>query len=200
MALARALAIEPRVLLLDEPFGALDAQVRKDLRQWLREVHDRTGQTTIFVTHDQDEALELADRVAILNGGRLEQVGTPDEVQDRPLSSTVVRFLGDASAIAGAERDGMVIVGGRPTPVAAPPGVGGTVALYARPWHLVIVDPGTGHLDATVRSSYRAQGRQRIEAATANGEQILVDRPDDARLAPGLQIGLEIRGGFAFAK
>ena len=78
VALARALAIEPRVLLLDEPFGALDAQVRKDLRRWLRDIHERTGQTTIFVTHDQDEAMELADRVAILNAGRIEQIGDAD--------------------------------------------------------------------------------------------------------------------------
>ena len=75
VALARVLAIEPRVLLLDEPFGALDAQVRRDLRRWLRELHDRTGLTTVFVTHDQEEALELADRVAILNKGRIEQLG-----------------------------------------------------------------------------------------------------------------------------
>ena len=197
VALARALAIEPRVLLLDEPFGALDAQVRKDLRQWLREVHDRTGQTTIFVTHDQDEALELADRVAILNGGRLEQVGTPDEVQDRPLSPTVVRFLGDASAISGAARDGVVVVGNRPTCVAAR-GLTGPVTLYARPWHLVVVDTNAGHLAATVRSSYRAQGRQRIEVVADDGTQIVIDRPDDARLEPGLRIGIEIRGGFAF--
>ena len=80
VALARALAIEPRVLLLDEPFGALDARVRKDLRRWLREIHVKTGQTTIFVTHDQDEAMELADRVAILNAGRIEQVGRPAEI------------------------------------------------------------------------------------------------------------------------
>ena len=79
IALARALAIEPRVLLLDEPFGALDAKVRKDLRQWLRDIHDRTGLTTVFVTHDQAEAMEIADRVAILNGGRIEQIGAPDE-------------------------------------------------------------------------------------------------------------------------
>jgi sulfate/thiosulfate transport system ATP-binding protein len=84
VALARALAVEPRVLLLDEPFGALDAKVRKELRRWLREFHDRTGHTTVFVTHDQDEALELSDRVAVLEKGRLEQVGTPDEVYDRP--------------------------------------------------------------------------------------------------------------------
>src|SRR5215510_819088 len=84
VALARALAIEPRVLLLDEPFGALDAQVRRELRRWLRDIHDRTGHTTVFVTHDQEEALELADRIVVLNHGQIEQVGSPDEVYDRP--------------------------------------------------------------------------------------------------------------------
>jgi len=93
VALARALAIEPRVLLLDEPFGALDARVRKDLRQWLREIHDRTGLTTVFVTHDQAEAMELADRVAILNGGAIEQVGTPGEIVSQPATAFVTAFL-----------------------------------------------------------------------------------------------------------
>ena len=89
VALARALAIEPRVLLLDEPFGALDAKVRKDLRQWLREIHDRTGLTTVFVTHDQGEAMELADRVAILNAGRIEQIGAP--ARDQPSAGDALR-------------------------------------------------------------------------------------------------------------
>ena len=80
VALARALAIEPRLLLLDEPFGALDAKVRKELRRWLRSIHDQTGVTTVFVTHDQEEALDLADRVVVLNEGRIEQIGRPDEV------------------------------------------------------------------------------------------------------------------------
>jgi sulfate transport system ATP-binding protein len=96
VALARALAIEPRVLLLDEPFGALDAKVRRDLRRWLRGLHDRLGLTTVFVTHDQEEALELADRVAVLNRGRLEQIGTPAEVYDSPATPFVAEFLGDA--------------------------------------------------------------------------------------------------------
>jgi sulfate transport system ATP-binding protein len=93
VALARALAIEPKVLLLDEPFGALDAKVRKDLRQWLREIHDRTGLTTVFVTHDQAEAMELADRVAILNHGVIEQIGSPHEVADSPATPFVKAFL-----------------------------------------------------------------------------------------------------------
>jgi sulfate/thiosulfate transport system ATP-binding protein len=93
VALARALAIQPRVLLLDEPFGALDAKVRKELRRWLREFHDHTGHTTLFVTHDQDEAFELADRVAILNHGKVEQVGTPRIIQQEPASSFVAAFV-----------------------------------------------------------------------------------------------------------
>ena len=93
VALARALAIAPRVLLLDEPFGALDAKVRKDLRKWLRDIHDRTGLTTVFVTHDQAEAMEVADRVAILNGGRIEQIGAPGEIRERPATAFVRAFL-----------------------------------------------------------------------------------------------------------
>lgn len=95
VALARALAIEPRVLLLDEPFGALDAKVRKELRRWLRELHERTGHTTLFVTHDQEEAFELADRVAILNGGKIEQIGTPHEILSNPASDFVSEFVED---------------------------------------------------------------------------------------------------------
>ncbi len=98
VALARALAIEPRVLLLDEPFGALDAKVRKDLRRWLRELHARTGHTTLFVTHDQDEAFELADRVAILNHGKIEQVGSAREIIDHPANSFVQEFIAEIGA------------------------------------------------------------------------------------------------------
>ncbi|MCZ0962254.1 sulfate/molybdate ABC transporter ATP-binding protein [Paracoccus benzoatiresistens] len=94
VALGRAMAIEPRVLLLDEPFGALDAQVRRDLRRWLRGVHDSAGTTTIFVTHDQEEAFELADRVVVMNGGVIEQIGQPDEIYDHPATPFVARFLG----------------------------------------------------------------------------------------------------------
>ncbi len=93
VALARALAIEPRVLLLDEPFGALDAKVRKDLRRWLRELHERTGHTTLLVTHDQEEAFELADRVAILNNGKIEQVGAPAKIIDFPATEFVREFV-----------------------------------------------------------------------------------------------------------
>jgi sulfate transport system ATP-binding protein len=96
MALARALAAKPRVLLLDEPFGALDARVRAELRDWLRRLHEEVHVTTVFVTHDQEEAMEVADRVAVFDHGRLEQVGAPAELYDRPASDFVLRFVGDA--------------------------------------------------------------------------------------------------------
>src|SRR5689334_11914192 len=106
VALARALAVDPRVLLLDEPFGALDATVRKSLRKELRRIHDATHVTTIFVTHDQEEALELADRVAILNHGQIEQIGTPDQVHDEPASPFVTGFVGEANRFEGVVADG----------------------------------------------------------------------------------------------
>jgi sulfate transport system ATP-binding protein len=101
MALARALAVEPTVLLLDEPFGALDAQVRKELRQWLRRLHDEVHVTTVFVTHDQEEALEVADDIVVINEGRVEQIGTPDEVYDEPATPFVMNFLGPTTTFAG---------------------------------------------------------------------------------------------------
>jgi sulfate/thiosulfate transport system ATP-binding protein len=103
MALARALAIEPKVLLLDEPFGALDAKVRKELRRWLRRLHDEVQATTVFVTHDQEEAMEVADRVVVMNQGRIEQVGTPDEVYQNPATPFVYEFLGDVNLFHGRE-------------------------------------------------------------------------------------------------
>ena len=101
MALARALAVEPEVLLLDEPFGALDAKVREDLRVWLRRLHDEVHVTTVLVTHDQAEALDVADRIAVLNKGRIEQVGSPTEVYDAPANAFVMSFLGTVSALNG---------------------------------------------------------------------------------------------------
>ena len=101
MALARALAVEPKVLLLDEPFGALDAKVRKELRDWLRRLHDEVHVTTVFVTHDQEEALEVADTIVVINEGRVEQVGSPDELYDRPANDFVMGFLGPTTRLGG---------------------------------------------------------------------------------------------------
>jgi sulfate transport system ATP-binding protein len=111
VSLARALAVEPKVLLLDEPFGALDAKVRKELRRWLRKLHDEIHITTLFVTHDQEEALEVADRVAILRAGRIEQIGTPEEIYDNPASAFVYDFLGNVNLFSGRLRDGAVMIG-----------------------------------------------------------------------------------------
>jgi sulfate transport system ATP-binding protein len=101
IALARALAVEPKVLLLDEPFGALDAKVRKELRRWLRRLHDEMHVTSVFVTHDQDEAMEVSDRIVVMNQGRIEQVGTPDAVYDHPATPFVLQFLGDVNLFHG---------------------------------------------------------------------------------------------------
>lgn len=135
VALARALSVDPKVLLLDEPFGALDANVRRDLRRWLREIHDSLGITTIFVTHDQEEALDLADRVVILNQGEIVQLGTPKEVCRQPNSAFVMRFLGDANRVAGVARGGKVYVGENELPFSYAQG-DGAVDIYARPGDL----------------------------------------------------------------
>ncbi|RYF77060.1 MAG: sulfate ABC transporter ATP-binding protein [Comamonadaceae bacterium] len=112
IALARALAVEPKVLLLDEPFGALDAKVRKELRRWLRRLHDELNVTSIFVTHDQEEALEVADRVVLMNSGNIEQIGSPQEVWDHPASPFVYGFLGDVNLFRGRAHEGEVQVEG----------------------------------------------------------------------------------------
>ena len=111
IALARALAVEPKVLLLDEPFGALDAKVRKELRRWLRRLHDDLHVTSIFVTHDQEEALEVADRVVLMNAGQVEQVGSPQDVWDHPASPFVYGFLGDVNLFHGRAHEGEMLIG-----------------------------------------------------------------------------------------
>jgi sulfate transport system ATP-binding protein len=122
VALARALAVEPKVLLLDEPFGALDAKVRKELRRWLRHLHDEIHITTLFVTHDQEEALEVSDRVAILRDGKIEQIGTPEEIYDHPASPFVYDFLGNVNLFSGRVKDGAVVIGD--TEIATPTAAG----------------------------------------------------------------------------
>ncbi|MBM6595207.1 sulfate/molybdate ABC transporter ATP-binding protein [Microvirga pudoricolor] len=200
IALARALAVEPRVLLLDEPFGALDAKVRKDLRGWLREIHERTGQTTIFVTHDQDEALELADRVAIMSQGRLEQVGTIDEVQDRPATPFVMNFLGDAVRFDATVADGRILVAGRPLGFRPPQGLSGAVDLYCRPWHLHLVPSEQEDASGTITAIRRLAGARRVEVSGAAAETLEIDVPLDAPLQPGETVHLGIKQGFLFPR
>ncbi|PWV77373.1 sulfate/molybdate ABC transporter ATP-binding protein [Halomonas sp. A11-A] len=122
VSLARALALRPDVLLLDEPFGALDAKVRQDLRRWLRHLHDELGFTSIFVTHDQEEALELSDRVAVMSNGRIEQIDTPDAVYKAPANRFVFEFLGDVNHLEGEVRDGVLTCGEARLSVSLPDG------------------------------------------------------------------------------
>ena len=147
VALARALAIEPRVLLLDEPFGALDAKVRKDLRRWLRELHEKTGVTTVFVTHDQEEALELADRVVVMSRGRIEQVGTTAEVYEKPATPFVFDFLGSVNLLAGDVQQGKLKLNGLSLPTESK--LSGPVDVYVRPHDLRLVETSDG-LDAQI--------------------------------------------------
>jgi len=139
VALARALAVKPQVLLLDEPFGALDARVRKELRRWLRQFHDEINLTTVFVTHDQDEALEIADEIVIMNQARVEQTGTPQEIYDRPATPFVHQFLGDVNRLrAGPRWTSLLDVAGD-APSAAPDGF-----LYLRPHDIEVARFGDG--------------------------------------------------------
>ena len=147
VALARALAMEPLVLLLDEPFGALDAQVRKELRRWLRRLHDEVHVTSLFVTHDQEEAMEVADRVVVMNQGRIEQQGPPDEVYDHPASPFVLRFMGDASPWLLPGDDG---------------GAGGRA--YVRPHELeVLAEAGADTWPVTLRQTLTVGPNTRLE-------------------------------------
>jgi sulfate transport system ATP-binding protein len=199
VALARALAVEPRVLLLDEPFGALDAQVRKDLRRWLRDIHQRTGQTTIFVTHDQDEALELSDRVAVLHAGRLEQVGTPLEVQDHPASVAVLKFLGDALEVPAEFHQGRLVVGGKPVPLDVAGRTDGPTRLFVRPWQLDLAPQEDAHISGLVRNAYRAQGRAHLSIERDDGSLFSISIPVSSIPEVDSAIGLKITGGFPFA-
>ncbi len=198
VALARALAVEPRVLLLDEPFGALDAQVRKDLRRWLRDIHQRTGQTTIFVTHDQDEALELADRVAVLHQGRLEQIGHPIEVQDRPASVAVLRFLGEALELPAEVRNGALWVNGKTVPVDIAGRQNGPARLFVRPWHFERAAPEEAHVQCFVLNVYRAQGRAHVAIERPGQDPFTISIAEESLPHVAESISLRIRGGHLF--
>jgi len=136
VALARALAVEPQILLLDEPFGALDAQVRKELRRWLRQLHEELKFTSVFVTHDQEEAMEVADRVVVMSQGNIEQVGTPDEVWRDPATRFVLEFLGEVNRFDGEIHGSQFHVGAHRWPLGYTPAHQGAVELFLRPWEI----------------------------------------------------------------
>ncbi|MFB4341031.1 sulfate/thiosulfate ABC transporter ATP-binding protein CysA [Pantoea sp. CS_6] len=136
VALARALAVEPQILLLDEPFGALDAQVRKELRRWLRQLHEELKFTSVFVTHDQEEAMEVADRVVVMSQGSIEQVGTPDEVWRDPATRFVLEFLGEVNRFDGEVHGSQFHVGAHHWPLGYTSAHQGAVDLFLRPWEI----------------------------------------------------------------
>lgn len=193
IALARALAIDPTVLLLDEPFGALDAKVRVELRRWLRRLHEQTGQTTLFVTHDQEEALELADRVVVLKDGRIEQVGTPDEIYREPASAFVFDFIGRANVLEGRIESGAFVADGQGLRLPAE-GVDGEAQLYVRPHDLAVLPADTG-LRAEVVAVHRRADRialeLRIEGQVKPIELDWPIGPEDVLPEVGSRIGLE---------
>jgi sulfate transport system ATP-binding protein len=190
VALARALAIEPRMLLLDEPFGALDAQVRRELRRWLRELHDRAGVTTVFVTHDQEEALDLADRVAILKDGQLIQLGKPNEVYENPASPFVYDFLGAACRMPGVVERGVMRIADWETP--APEGVPqGAVEVYFRPDEVAFAPADGAGLAAEVRAVAQRGPDVRIDCVIEG--QLMELQAHGATVPPGVTQGLAVR-------
>jgi sulfate transport system ATP-binding protein len=200
VALARALAIEPRVLLLDEPFGALDAKVRKDLRRWLRDLHQRLGLTSIFVTHDQEEALELADQVVVMRESRIEQIGSPREIYDRPATPFVYEFLGSANRLPCQVQARLIeVAGGR---LEAPFGADiadGPAWLFVRPHDLEIERVGRAQGMAARLVSVMTTGptfrlQLKLERADAEVEaEMAKSRFDMLGLAPGALVTLRPR-------
>lgn len=203
VALARALAIEPRVLLLDEPFGALDARVRKDLRRWLRELHDRTGHTTLFVTHDQDEALELADRVAVMNEGRIEQAAAPDDIYDKPATPFVMTFIGDSCVLDVAVSHGRAFLDERALDIDAVGVPDGPARLYLRPENVRLATPaeagGPGVVSAAVVGGRRIGGMRRLQIeAGLMRHALVVDVPADGGITLGQRVLVKLTKGRIF--
>ena len=177
MALARALAVEPRVLLLDEPFGALDARVRAELREWLRRLHDEVHVTTVFVTHDQEEAMDVADRIAVMNHGRIEQTGKPRDLYEHPANEFVMSFVGPAGRFDGA---------------------------WVRPHDFaVLLEPGEGAVEAMVERIRHLGFEVRVDLVLANGDAIWVqltrDELDQMELVSGDVVWVRARHSRAFA-
>ena len=200
VALARALAIEPRVLLLDEPFGALDAKVRKELRFWLRKVHDETGVTTIFVTHDQEEAMDLADRVAVLNQGRIVEVGAPETLHEHPVSSFVFDFLGSANRLPCRLTGDLASFDGFSAPAMITPGAAANTTAWFRPHETELSLEGPG-VSVTVVSLVTKGGAVQAECRDSEGNAYEVDCARAARpagLAVNAQMKLRPRRVFVF--
>jgi len=201
VALARALAVEPKVLLLDEPFGALDAKVRKELRRWLRQLHDEIHITTLFVTHDQEEALEVADRVAILRDGRIEQIGTPEEIYDHPASPFVYDFLGNVNLFSGRIKEGAVVISGTEFEAPVTAGEVDTDAIaFVRPHDVRITrEPeGAKNFPAIILHCHAAGPTANLELERVNDggqftAQLSKEEFQQLRPKPGEQVYVELK-------
>ncbi|HXN87574.1 MAG TPA: sulfate ABC transporter ATP-binding protein [Candidatus Binataceae bacterium] len=197
VALARALAVEPNVLLLDEPFGALDAKVRMELRRWLRRLHDELHITSVFVTHDQEEALELADRVVVMDAGKIEQIGTPAEVYHHPANPFVYKFLGNVNLFHGRVEDGHVMIDGNPMDIEEGHHRGEgkeRATVYVRPHQLDLglESNGGNEFRATVVQINSAGPKVKVELITEWGDPIFAeidhDRLDALKLHKGQHV------------
>ncbi len=191
VALARALAVGPRLLLLDEPFGALDAKVRKDLRRWLRHIHDETGITSIFVTHDQDEALELADRVVVMSNGKVEQIDTPEVVYDQPATAFVADFMGQANRLDAQLADGKVQIGGLELSNAVTVKGDGAATAFIRAHEFALAKEDEPALVARIEHILRAGPMAQIDARLLDHDQMV--EVAFSRAPKGLATGQDIR-------
>lgn len=194
IALARALAVEPNVLLLDEPFGALDAKVRLELRRWLRRLHDEIHVTSFFVTHDQEEALEVADRVVVMNEGQIEQVGTPEQVYDHPATPFVYNFLGNVNLFHSRVVNGKARIGSLEMEVPEDAHPEGQAVMYVRPHLLDIEQQATGadHFRARVKHINRTGPLAKIELMTEWGDLVNVEMSQERFMNLGLRSDLEV--------
>ena len=191
VALARALAVQPKLLLLDEPFGALDAKVRKDLRRWLRHIHDETGITSVFVTHDQDEALELADRVVVMSNGKIEQVDTPEKVYDQPATAFVADFLGQTNRLDARFEGGRVHIGGLELANAVSVQGEGAATAFIRAHEFTLAKDDEPALHARIEHILRAGPMAQIEARLAETGQVV--EVAISRAPKSLAAGQEVR-------
>ena len=200
VALARALAPRPSLLLLDEPFGAVDAKVREELRRWLRRLHDEVHTTSIFVTHDQEEAFAIADRVMIIQSGRLEQAGPPAEILDHPATEFVARFVGEVNVLDGVVRDGRVWVGTTGAPVSGL-AEGTRARVVVRAYDIKLWRSTEGV--ATVRRVLPLGDRVRVEAELDQGGLLFAQFPRRSSLlegvAPGARVAVELTHARAWA-
>ncbi|OJT19688.1 Fe3+/spermidine/putrescine ABC transporter ATP-binding protein [Archangium sp. Cb G35] len=205
VAFARALAIQPKLLLLDEPFGALDSRVRVELREWLQSLHEQTGVTTLLVTHDQEEALEISQHVVVLSDGRVAQAGPPEEIYDRPATPFVASFVGGTSVLRGRVRAGRAEVGTLVVEAPQSAREGETVQAFVRPHDIKIAKPANGSNELTTGRVERLKsvgGYVKVLLKLPSGETVTVEVPraefDDLGVVEGDHVHADVRMAKVF--